>query len=513
VIGRNPEKPPHPGRRLLGKAVVAWLLIALSTAGAVSAAVLLQVKDIVTVIKNERTGRVELDIPEVTPSEAGKPQTLMILGTDGRYGDKKLGLKARSDTIVLVRLDAHQKVTAVMNVPRDLLVQIPGYGTTPQKINGAYTLGGPRLTLKTVKSVLSTPERPFKINHVITIDFEAFERAVNYIGGVYVDVDRHYFNDNSQGGERYATIDVPAGYQKLHGMDALDYVRYRHGDNDLVRARRQQDFLRQIRKQFGARKLMDPTPKNLKTLAKLFARYFDYDKGLNSTKQILRLAKLVLGTASLPVAEVPFQSVDAPDHVNLEASQNMIASTVDSFLNPKAGPTGGTASAKPSGSSSKSKHKSAPVSYTNVPGLVTSRTEGENQAIVAARKAQFPFYYATLRLNRGGYVSDPTRLYSIRDELGKIHRAYRMVLSAGQNEGYYGVQGMTWRRPPILDDPHTFKTVKGRKLLIYKDGSKVRLVAWRTPRGVYWVSNTLTRTLNERQMVAIAASLRHLHSH
>jgi polyisoprenyl-teichoic acid--peptidoglycan teichoic acid transferase len=512
-VSRDPNKPPHPGRGLLGRAVAAWLLIALATAGAVSAAVLLQVKDIVTVIKNERAGRVELDIPEVTPSEAGKPQTLMILGTDGRFGDKKLGLKARSDTIVLVRLDAHQKVTAVMNVPRDLLVQIPGYGTTAQKINGAYTLGGPRLTLKTVKAVLSTPERPFKINHVITIDFEAFERAVNYIGGVYVDVDRHYFNDNSQGGERFATIDVPAGYQKLHGQDALDYVRYRHGDNDLVRARRQQDFLRQIRKQLGARKLMDPSPKNLRQLAKLFARYFDYDKHLNDTKQILRLAKLVLGTAKLPVAEVPFEAVDAPDHVNLEASQNMIGRTVDAFLNPKAGPTGGSASKSSGGGSSKSRRSRKSTSFTNVPGLVNARTEGENQAIIAARKAQFPFYFPTLRLNRGTYVGQAPRLYSIRDELGKLHRAYRLVLSAGQNEGYYGVQGTTWRGAPILADPHTFRTVKNRKLSIYKDGSKVRLVAWRTPRGVYWVSNTLQRTLNERQMIAIAASLRHLHSH
>jgi LCP family protein required for cell wall assembly len=508
----DPDKPPHPGRRLLGKAVIAWLLIALATAGAVSGAVLLQVKDIVTVIKDERAGRIELDIPEVTPSEAGKPQTLMILGTDGRYGDRKLGLKARSDTIVLVRLDAHQKVTAVMNVPRDLLVPIPGYGTTPQKINGAYTLGGPRLTLKTVKQTLSTPGHPFKINHVITIDFEAFERAVNYIGGVYVDVDHHYFNDNSQGGERYATIDVPAGYQKLHGMDALDYVRYRHGDNDLVRARRQQDFLRQIRKQLGARKLMDPSPKNLRALARLFARYFDYDKHLQDTKQILRLAKLVLGTAGLPVVEVPFRALDAPDHVNLEASQNMIQQTVKAFMDPKAGPTGGRAS-KSSGSSRRGGSKrSSRQSFTNVPGLVGSRTEGENQAIVAARKAKFPFYFPTLRYGRGGWVNDPTRLYAIEDELGKRHRAYRLVLSAGQNEGYYGVQGMTWRGAPILSDPHTWRTVRGRKLAIYKDGRKVRLVAWRTPRGVYWVSNTLTRTLNERQMLAIAASLRHLHS-
>ena len=87
---------------------------------------------------------------------------------------------------------------------------------------------------------------------MINVDFGGFRRAVNYIGGVYVDVDRRYFNDNSAAASNYATIDVQPGYQKLCGKDALDYVRYRHTDNDLVRAARQQDFLRQVARQGAA---------------------------------------------------------------------------------------------------------------------------------------------------------------------------------------------------------------------------------------------------------------------
>jgi LCP family protein required for cell wall assembly len=508
-VSRDPSKPPRLGLSLLGRAAIACVLITLATAGAVSATVLLQVDDLINIVENEREGRVEIEIPEITPAEAGKPQTLMILGSDLRYGDKKAGLKPRSDTILLVRLDAHQQATSVMSVPRDLLVDIPGYGG-PQKINGAYTLGGPRLTLRTVKEVLSTPERPFKINHVVTMDFDAFRRAINYIGGVYVDIDRRYYNDNTQGGEHYATIDVKAGYQKLHGQDALDYVRYRHNDNDLVRAARQQDFLRQIRSQRGARELMSPDLANLRKLAKLFARYFDYDKGLAKKKQIFSLAKLVLGTAKHPVREVPFEVVDAPDHVNLEASQNMLRRNVDRFLEP----TKASSSTKSSGGSSKKKKrgKRSSESFTSVPGLVGSRTEGENQAILAARKTGFAFYFPTQRAAGGSYIGQGPRLYTIRDELGKPHRAYRLVLSAGENAGYYGIQGMMWRRPPILEDPHSTRTVNKHKLLIYRDGNKVRIVAWKTPRGVYWVSNTLTRRLTERQMLAIAASLRRLRS-
>jgi LCP family protein required for cell wall assembly len=508
-MSRDPSKPPRLGLSMLAKAALACVLIVLATAGAVSAAVLLQVDDLINIVENEREGRVEIEIPEITPAEAGKPQTLMILGSDLRYGDKKAGLKPRSDTILLVRLDAHQRATSVMSVPRDLLVNIPGYGG-PQKINGAYTLGGPRLTLRTVKEVLSTPARPFKINHVITMDFGAFRRAINYIGGVYVDIDRRYYNDNTQGGEHYATIDVPAGYQKLKGQDALDYVRYRHNDNDLVRAARQQDFLRQIRSQRGTRELMSADLANLRRLAKLFARYFDYDKGLAKKKQIFSLAKLVLGTAKHPVREVPFEVVDAPDHVNLEASQNMLQRNVDRFLEPAKSSSSSSSSRKSGSGSSKKRRQS--VSYKNVPGLVGSRTEGENQAILAARKTGFAFYFPTLRAGGGSYIGQGPRLYTIRDELGKPHRAYRLVLSAGENAGYYGIQGMDWRRPPILDDPHSTRTVNKRKLLIYRDDNKVRLVAWKTPRGVYWVSNTLTRRLNERQMLAIAASMRRLRS-
>ena len=85
-----------------------------------------------------------------------------------------------------------------MSLPRDLRVQIPGRGTA--KINEAYELGGPALTLRTVKELTGLP-----INHVINVDFKGFENAINAIGCIYVDVDRRYFNDSAE----YAYINVP----------------------------------------------------------------------------------------------------------------------------------------------------------------------------------------------------------------------------------------------------------------------------------------------------------------
>ena len=75
---------------------------------------------------------------------------------------------------------------------------------------------------------------------------------------------------------------------------------------------------------------------------------------------------------------------------------------------------------------------------------------------------------------------------------------------------YYGIQGTTWRYPPILDDPHEDVRIGRRKMMVYRDGKRIRLIAWRTSKAVYWVSNTLTRSLSNKQMTAIAGSLRKL---
>ena len=73
---------------------------------------------------------------------------------------------------------------------------------------------------------------------------------------------------------------------------------------------------------------------------------------------------------------------------------------------------------------------------------------------------------------------------------------------------YYGIQGTTWRTPPLLDDPSETRIVDDRELDLYYDGRKLRLVALRTDDAVYWVSNTLSLSLTNAQMLDLAASLR-----
>ena len=505
----SPEPPPNVGLDMLKKAMLACLAIVLMSAAAVSAAGFLEADDLQN--EFEKEGREPIPIPEaeIDYADAGEPRTIMIIGSDKRKG-VEADRPALSDTIILLRLDRDKKATAIMSIPRDLKVDIPGL-RYQDKINAAYANGGARKTVKTVKQLLSTPEREFEINHVINIDFGGFRRVIDYIGGAYIDVDRRYFNDRGGPGG-FAVIDVPAGYQKMNGTDALSYVRYRHTDNDLVRSARQQDFLRQVKAQDGVRKLMDFGKR--KTLVRILGRYFDTDRSLRKKSQIFSLLKLALFTAKNPIREVNFRiDLNRADPAYLYTSPELLKKTVDEFLLVRASDRPRT---KPlnadDGSSTKRKHKKGKAAA--IPdGLEISRQDGEDQAVLAGPKLRgrnLPFYFPTLRYRGSRYARDGLRVYSIRDAKGKLHRAYRLVVAKPGIGEYYGIQGMTWRSPPILDDPSETRRIRGRKYELHFDGRRLRLVAWRTPNAVYWVSNTLTQSLDTKQMLGIATSLRRL---
>jgi LCP family protein required for cell wall assembly len=258
-------------------------------------------------------------LPDVPP---GKPQSILVLGTDKRYGDKKAGRPVRSDTMMVVHLDPDRGVTAVMSLPRDLVVSIPGHGRG--RINGAYAAGGAKLAVQTVNRL------GFGVSHVIGVDFGGFRRAVNRLGCVYVDVDRRYFNDNDPpvaSDKDYATIDLRPGYQRLCGQDALDYVRFRHLDDDFVRAARQQDFLRQAKSQIGVSKLID----DRRALLKILADYSESDLGRASDAEIFGLVKLAYASSKHPVQEVPFPPTERQPDESLLISHQRLQQAIERF--------------------------------------------------------------------------------------------------------------------------------------------------------------------------------------
>lgn len=505
----GPDRPPRVGLRLSLKALLGGLLITLCTSAAIATAIQLQVDELVEVI-NETPPAVFAKDTLQAP-KPGEPQTLLVVGTDRRYGAGKGD--ARSDTMMLVRLNARAEAISVLNIPRDLITEIPGHGRT--KINDAYALGGLDLVAQTVTAL--TGKKP---SHALAVDFKGFRRVVDKLGCVYTDVDRRYFHSNAglPPSLRYAEIDLQPGYQRLCGRKALDFVRFRYGDSDFVRAARQQGFLRQAKDQIGTSKLIEER----NALVRIFGRSTQTDPGLHTSKQVLRLIEQGVLSAGKPVRQVKFPGELGLDEADgglgsyVFASQEAIDRTVRRFFEV----TGRQKAVKRPQIVVDGRRRAARGKRTTLAdfGLRGARREGETLvARVAgrARAAGLPVYFPAGLTKTGRYDrpedSANPRLYTLRDRAGKPHRAYRIVVAENMIEGqYWGVQGTTWRRPPALTADGDELRLKGRTYKLLYDGKRLRTVAWRTPKAVYWVSNTLSNKLTNTEMLGIARSLTRL---
>lgn len=428
-------------------------------------------------------------LPPGTLAPHGKSRTILVLGSDRRFTDG--GAPARSDTMMLVRLDPEQGATSVLSLPRDLRTSIPGHGT--DKLNAAYALGGEALTIKTVQRLLAPHTRAgsgFAINHVVNVRFGAFQRAVNYFDCMYVDVDRRYFNDNDPpagGGPAYATIDIPAGYQRLCGRDSLDFVRYRHLDSDLVRAARQQGYVSLAKDQVGFGDVIKSSGDLLKIISA------ETSTDLDKNSEVIDLLDAASQSADKPVRQIQFPVTSAA--ADVIADQQGLTRAVRRFLNADAGLGGGKGSPRRAGTA------------RSQPGLVPAGTGSEDVAIRLAPRMPIPLLYPSAMPAGAAVEADASRAYAIEDRDRRRFASYRIVFRTRLLGQYYGVQGTTWRDPPILKGASESRGIGRRKFSIYKDGARIRLVALKTPKGAYWVSNTLSRTLSNAQMLALARSL------
>ena len=130
------------------------------------------------------------------------------------------------------------------------------------------------------------------------------------------------------------------------------------------------------------------------------------------------------------------------------------------------------------------------------------------QAVQAGAGGTLPVLYPTLLLNSSEFADAP-RVYKLMGQNGKRYGAYRMVMRKYNANGeYYGLQGTTWQDAPILQDATETRKIGGREYELHYAGDRLRLVAWRTPKAAYWISNTLLQTLTDKQMLAIARSTR-----
>lgn len=172
---------------------------------------------------------------------------IAVFGCDRREDDGGPEQYGRSDTIMLVRVDPRANFISILSLPRDLRVEVPGRGL--QKLNAAYSYGGPALAIETIQNLTGVD-----FDHYVTVDFDAFRRVTTALGGVWIDVDRRYYHQSQKGDPNYhENLDIQAGYQRLMGEDALDFVRFRFDRNmDFGRMQRQQLFLREAKRQFAS---------------------------------------------------------------------------------------------------------------------------------------------------------------------------------------------------------------------------------------------------------------------
>jgi LCP family protein required for cell wall assembly len=185
---------------------------------------------------------------------------LLIVGVDERPGHPEEGV--RSDTLILVHLDALGRWASMLSIPRDTRVELPDVG--PTKINVAYGQGyavaeslyrsgttpqegGMALAAQAVERALQLPERGQHVDAIAQINFDGFAKVIDVLGGVDIDVPAPIVDEAYPTPDFGTTrIEFKPGMQHMDGATALIYARTRHADSDFGRAERQQQVLRAI---------------------------------------------------------------------------------------------------------------------------------------------------------------------------------------------------------------------------------------------------------------------------
>ena len=319
-VRRNPLK-------LLAKGVMWLVVLVLVAVGALAGGVKLYFDYSVAAVRptSEEVREAVKDLDVLVP---GRPAVAIVIGYDKRPGDSSAG---RSDTVMLLRADPDKEALTMLSFPRDLVVEHAGCEGHPAwtgRINEAYAYCGPRGTLSTVKKLTGVP-----INYMITVNFRAFTNIVDKLDGVYMDVDRRYFNDNSgaSAGSTYATIDLKPGYQHLNGRQALDFVRYRHTDSDLYRVVRQQEFVKALKQRISSAWDIFQLPGIVKTVTENIEVGKGGGKELSSG-EVLKYANLAYTLPAGNFQQVPLDGING--YFELEIPQESLDDAVRRFMDP-----------------------------------------------------------------------------------------------------------------------------------------------------------------------------------
>lgn len=447
--------------------------------------------------------------------------TFLLVGSDIRPGEDDYG---RSDTVILARVDPDQGTVSLLSLPRDLLVPIPGYGSN--KLNAAYSYGGPALLIKTLREWLGV-----KIDHYFQVDFDGFGAIVDELGGVYLPIDQRYYHSNAglSGLATYSEIDLKPGYQHLNAYDALAWVRYRHGDTDFLRAARQQIFLREVGRQADQQR---SSLSSVKELLKVVSKEAISD--LDNVPEALKLANTLRGISSDKINRVTIEATSAiiGGEYDLIASEQQKAEALKRWSDPES--VTSTQQERPSASE-------WGRGSTQLFDLASALAPRSGLLQVPLREARSE-WVERLEENRSRKLSDD-KVREKQEQAGLVSNPADALLSgsnascspqelppdyywpdearndyeledqpatalyATRSSGYSVLwMWADWDDPPILDSPTDQVTIDGENYQLYWESGALRQIAWRQKHEWVWITNTLSNELTPDQMIALAKS-------
>ncbi|CAA20411.1 LytR family transcriptional regulator [Streptomyces sp. SID7813] len=263
-------------------------------------------------------------VPSASPSASPVPTgalNILVLGSDSRTGEQNQELGggdsggARSDTAMVVHLDAGRTAATVVSIPRDTLVErpscpLPSGGTTRAAsgamFNTAYELGGPVCAVKTVESLTGV-----RMDHYVEVDFSGFADLVDALGGVTVTTDVDIDDDKSH-------LHLDAGTHHLDGTEALGLARTRYGlagGSDLARIELQHKLVKALLQQVSATDLLTD-PAKLYQVADALTGSLTTDTGLDSLGELTNLGRSLGDLAADDVRTLTMPVLPAPSDPN-----------------------------------------------------------------------------------------------------------------------------------------------------------------------------------------------------
>jgi LCP family protein required for cell wall assembly len=374
-----------------------------------------------------------------------------------------------------------------------------------EKLNAAYAQGGPELTIKTVEQVTGVD-----IDKYLEVDFQAFSDIVDSIGGVYLDIDRRYYNDDPE----FDLIKISPGYQLLDGANALDYVRFRRDSNyDFGRMDRQQRFITAVREQALGWNLALKLPG-------LISAIFDNLETTLGANDILKLAywgarldgsRIRQVTVVGDIKEVDGVSYVVPEDGAIEEAVQKLMSPPEDSGDSQVAVSGAT----DDGGSSTASAPTTTVQSDTSASFITDPNKIYNARLWGQFASAAPFQVLAPGYLPEGYAYVDRRpvtagTYDIvtgNDARPAIKMVYRLTNMEGEEtDQYMGIMETPWVDAPAAGAGQQVER-NGVTYTFVGTNQRTERIWWVKEDVLYWVSNTLSYVLNRTELLKVAESM------